>query len=118
MYVCVCVAQEGRGERSVAKRGAVLSCSVVSDSFDPMDCSPPSCSVHGDSPGKNTEVGWHALFQGIFPNQRLNPGLPPYHLKHQGNPGERRGTSKTQDTRQRRLWLSPNRAFSYSCENV
>ena len=24
---------------------------------DPMDCSPPSSSVHGDSPGKNTGVG-------------------------------------------------------------
>ena len=28
---------------------------------DPMDCSPPDFSVHGDSPGKNTEVGCHAL---------------------------------------------------------
>ena len=34
---------------------------------DPMDCSPPGSSVHGDSPGKNTEVGFHALLQGIFP---------------------------------------------------
>ena len=37
--------------------------------FDPMDCSPPGSSVHGDSPGKNTEVGCHALLQGIFPTQ-------------------------------------------------
>ena len=29
--------------------------------FDPMDCSLPSSSVHGDSPGKNTGVGCHAL---------------------------------------------------------
>ena len=29
---------------------------------DPMDCSPPGSSVHGDSPGKNTEVGCHAHF--------------------------------------------------------
>ena len=27
----------------------------------PMDCSPPGSSVHGGSPGKNTEVGHHAL---------------------------------------------------------
>ena len=27
---------------------------------DPMDCSPPGSSVHGDSPGKNTGVGCHA----------------------------------------------------------
>ena len=28
-----------------------------------------------DFPGKNTGVGCHALLQGIFPTQRLNPGL-------------------------------------------
>ena len=28
-----------------------------------------------DSPGKNTEVGCHALLQGIFPTQGLNVGL-------------------------------------------
>ena len=33
---------------------------------NPMDCSPPGSSVHGDSPGKNTGVGCHALLQGIF----------------------------------------------------
>ena len=31
---------------------------------DPMDCSPPGSSVHGDSPGKNTGVVCHALLQG------------------------------------------------------
>ena len=33
-------------------------------------------SVHADSPGKNTGVGYHALLQGIFPTQGQNPGLP------------------------------------------
>ena len=33
----------------------------------PMDCSPPSSSVHGDSPGKNTGVACYVLLQGIFP---------------------------------------------------
>ena len=28
--------------------------------YDPMDCSPPSSSLHADSPGKNTGVGFHA----------------------------------------------------------
>ena len=42
---------------------------------DPVDCSPPGSSVHGDSPGKNTGVGCHVLLQGIFPAQGLNPGL-------------------------------------------
>ena len=36
---------------------------------------PAPLSVHGDSAGKNTGVGCHALFQGIFPNQGSNPGL-------------------------------------------
>ena len=31
---------------------------------DPMDCSPPGSSVHGNSPGKNTREGSHALLQG------------------------------------------------------
>ena len=32
-------------------------------------------SVHGDSPGKNTGVGCHALLQAVFPTQGLNLGL-------------------------------------------
>ena len=36
---------------------------------NPMDCSPPGSSVHGDSPDKNTGVGCPALLQGIFPTQ-------------------------------------------------
>ena len=38
-----------------------------------MDCSQPGSSVHGDSPGKTTAVGCHALLQGIFPIQGSNP---------------------------------------------
>jgi len=38
-----------------------------------MDCSVPGFSVHGDSPGKNTGVGCHALLQGIFSTQGPNP---------------------------------------------
>ena len=58
---------------------------------DLMDYSPPGSSVHGDSPGKNTGVGCHALLWGIFPTQVSNPGLPHYiwilyHLSHQGSP--------------------------------
>ena len=43
---------------------------------DPMDYSLPGSSVHGDSPGKNTGVGYHALLQGIFLTQGSNPDLP------------------------------------------
>ena len=42
---------------------------------DPINCSPPGSSVHGDSPCKNTGVGCHALLQGIFPTQGLKPHL-------------------------------------------
>ena len=34
---------------------------------DPMDCNLPGSTLHGDSPGKNTGVGCHALLQEIFP---------------------------------------------------
>ena len=38
---------------------------------DPLDCSPPGSSVHGNSPSKNTGVGCYSLLQGIFPD----PGI-------------------------------------------
>ena len=34
---------------------------------EPMHHSPPGSPVLGDSPGKNTGVGCHAILQGIFP---------------------------------------------------
>ena len=51
----------------------------------------PGSSIHGDSPGPNTEVGCLALLQGIFPTQGLNPGLLHcrwilYQMSHQGSP--------------------------------
>ena len=71
---------------------AMLSCSVMSDSLRPHGLySSPGSSVHGDSPGKNTSVGCHALLQGIFPTQGSKPGLLHcrrirYCLSHQGSP--------------------------------
>ena len=61
------------------------SCSLVLDSLRP----------HGlwrslwSSPGQNTGVGYHALLQGLFPTQGVNPGLPCcrcilYQLSHWG----------------------------------
>ena len=38
----------------------VQSCPTL---CDPMNCSPSGSSVHGDSPGKNTGAGCHALLQ-------------------------------------------------------
>ena len=58
--VCVCV--------------CVLSCfSRVWLFATLMDCSPPGSSVHRDSLGKNTGMGYHALLQGIFPTQGSSP---------------------------------------------
>ena len=58
---------------------AFLCCCVLSQSCltlcDPMDCSPPGSSVHGDSPGKNPGMGYHVLLQGIIPTQESNQGL-------------------------------------------
>ena len=59
---------------------------------DPLDCSP--LLSPWDSPGKNAGVGFHALLQGIFPTQGLNPSLLCllycrwilYLLSHRGNP--------------------------------
>ena len=39
---------------------------------DAMDCSQPSSSVCGDSPGKNPGIGCHTFLQRIFP-----PGIKP-----------------------------------------
>ena len=68
-----------------------LSCSVMPNSLQFQRLKPPGSSVHGDSPGKNTGVGCHALLQGIFLTQGLNPGLPQCrwilsHLSQQESP--------------------------------
>ena len=72
--------------------GSVLVTQSRPSHRDPMACSPPGSSVHGDSPGKNTGgVGSCFLLQGIFLTQGWNPGLLhsrqiPCHLSHQGSP--------------------------------
>ena len=58
---------------------------------DPMGCNSPGSSVRGDSSGRNTVVGCHALLQGISPTQGSNRGLPHRtlildRLRHQGSP--------------------------------
>ena len=68
-----------------------FSLSVCLTLCNPVDCSPPGSSVHGDSPGKNTGVSCHVLLQGIFQTQESNPDLSHcrhtlYCLSHQGSP--------------------------------
>ena len=73
MCVCVCVCVCGRACACLVTQSPLILC-------DPMDCSLPGSSVHGDSPGKNTGVGCHALLQGIYPTQGSNTSLP--HHRH------------------------------------
>ena len=42
---------------------------------EPMDLWSARLLYLWDSPAKNTGVGYHALLQGIFPTQGLNPRL-------------------------------------------
>ena len=72
----------------IGTEGAVLCACLTL--CDPMDCSPPGSSVHGDSPSKNTGMSCHALLQGIFPTQGSNPRFPQcrwilYCLRHKGS---------------------------------
>ena len=71
--------------------GCCLVAQLCPTLCDPMNCSPPGSAVHGDPPGENTGVGYHPLFQGIFPTQGSHSGLPHcrrilYRLSHQGSP--------------------------------
>ena len=60
LRVCVCVCTCNQ------------SCSTL---CDPMNCSPPGSSVHGDSSGKNSRAHCHFLLQGDLPDQGSNPSL-------------------------------------------
>ena len=72
---------------------------------DPMDCSPPGSSVHGDFPGQNTAVGCHFLLQGIFSTQGWNPGL--LHWQADSSPGFHLGSPSQP--------LVIKRSFTVSC---
>ena len=76
---------------TLQSQAVCVSRSIVSNSLGPpwtVACQAPS--VLGDSRGKNSGVGCHVLFQGIFPTQVSNPNLLHcrqilYHLSHEGN---------------------------------
>ena len=60
----------------------------MSNSLQPYELQPTRLLCPWDSPVKNTGVGCHALFQGIFPTQGSNPDFLHcrqilYHLSHQ-----------------------------------
>ena len=55
-----------------------ISCSVVSNSLRSHGLYPTRLLCPWNSPGRNTGVGSHSLFQGIFLPQGSNLGLPNY----------------------------------------
>ena len=71
LYICMCCAE------------SLQSCQTL---CDPMDCSLPGSSVHGDSPAKNTGVGCQALLQEDLPNPGIKPRSPT--LKAESLPSE------------------------------
>ena len=61
IYLCACV--------------HAMSLQLCLTFCDAMDCSPPVSSVNGILQAKILEWVCHALLQGIFPTQGLNPYL-------------------------------------------
>ena len=83
-YASLCTGVSGTGcvgPGTTVQQGLVLVqgvCSVVLLGLalcGPMDCIQSGSSVHGSFSCKNTGVGCHALLQGIFLTQGLNPHL-------------------------------------------
>ena len=60
-------------------RPLIIMCGLVAQLYppvcNPMECSPPGSSLHGDSLGTNTGVGCHFLLQVIFLTQGSSSGL-------------------------------------------
>ena len=73
--VCVCVCVCVYACTCTHARGHMLSCRVMSDFLDSMDCSLPSSSVRGILQARSTGVRCHLFLQGIFLTQGLNPCL-------------------------------------------
>ena len=72
----LCSLITGTNEESLTCLGTqCVSCSVVSDSFQPHGLQPAKLLWPWNSPGKNTGVGCHRLLQRIFPTQGSNPRL-------------------------------------------
>ena len=97
MNACICTAESfhcSPGTLTTLLIGHVLSGLSCPTLCNPIDCSLTDSSVRGDSPGKNTGVGCHALLQGIFLTQEsiggggflLHCRQILYQLSYQGSP--------------------------------
>ena len=65
----------GKAYRRIVLSCAMLTCSAVSDSFQPHGLQPTRVLCPWNSPGKNPGVDCYSLLQRIFPTQGSNPGL-------------------------------------------
>ena len=77
--------------KTTHKKDHAVLCLVTQVCLTPCAIARQAPLSMGDSPGKSTGVGCHALFQGTFPTHGLNPGFPHckrvlYCLSYQGSP--------------------------------
>ena len=73
--------EEVEGQRKLSKKRflwttCVLSCSVTSNSLQPQGLQPARLLCPWGFSRQEYWTGCHALLQGIFPTQGLNPSLP------------------------------------------
>ena len=105
---------------SLPLQRVLVALSVMSDSLRSHVLQPFRFLCPWNSPGKNTEVGSHALLQGIFLTQGLNLGLLHckqilYHLGHEGRPHHlSRFTLLVDERRHHVLRLLPSQVEVYS----
>ena len=62
--------------RSMSYTLESISCSVVSNYCNPMDCNPPGSFVSGISQAKNSGVGCYCLSPGDLPDPGIKLGSP------------------------------------------
>ena len=66
---------QGNANQTTGSAPHPCSCSVVSDSWWPHGLESSRLLCPSNFPGRNSGVGCHSRFQGIFPTQGSNPGL-------------------------------------------
>ena len=79
---------------------------------DPMDCSLPGSSVHGDSPGKNTGVGCHFLLHHLI-DILINKLIDLWYGSLQENQRYHRNISCKDELDKGQKWYGPNRSRRY-----
>ena len=74
-FVCVLVLFCSEEESISCTHTYTCACAIVSESLQPPGLQSTRLLCLWDSPGKNMEVGCHALLQGSFLTPRLNSSL-------------------------------------------